>query len=71
MNWGDIDTIRDAFCGYDPAPARDDVAGRAREASRLGMRKLYERRRKAGLNARGKPLRAAQKTNLRFKLSWR
>ena len=69
--WGDIDIVRNAICGYDPAPVASDAAGRAREASRLAMRKLYARRRAAGLNAHGKPFAASNKTNLRLKFQWR
>ena len=55
--WDSIDQIRNQICGYDePMQVATPVQNRAREASRLAMRRLYDRRRAMGLNAHGKPL---------------
>ena len=60
--WDNIEQIRNRIAGYE----LEIISGskyNQREASKLAMRKLYARRRKAGLNAHGKPFSAKQRTN--------
>ena len=67
MNFSDFYQIRLAIQGHDELPAtRNEFGDKARERSKLLMRKLYARRRTMDLNAHGKPLRNPEKTNLRF-----
>lgn len=69
--WDEIDIVRNAICGYAPASvAANSAAERARLASKLAMRRLYARRRAAGLNAHGKPLAVPSRTNKRWKFKF-
>jgi hypothetical protein len=63
--WSDFETIRNAIA-YEDEPAQP-AAITTRERSRLAMRRLYAKRRAAGLNAHGKPYAVAQRINRRFR----
>jgi hypothetical protein len=69
--WHDIDSIRQSVAGYDDPQPLPDAAQRAREASRLAMRRLYDKRRRMGLNAHGKPFKVRQRANWRFTIDKR
>ena len=68
--WDEIDAVRNAICGYAPAPVATDAAARARLASKLAMRRLYARRRAEGLNAHGRPLAVPSRANKRWKFNF-
>ena len=53
--WDTIDQIRNQIAGYEPEVLASDFKSRQREASRIAMLKLYAKRRRLGLNARGLP----------------
>ena len=57
MMWDEIDALRNEIAGYDePVKLKpNDRKSKQRECSRKCMRRLYDARRKAGLNAHGKP----------------
>jgi ribosomal protein L44E len=65
--WDQIEQIRNEIAGYEPEVVGIQALSQ-REKSKLAMRKLYARRRKAGLNAHGKPFSVKQRTNKRWKL---
>ena len=63
--WDCIEQIRNDISGYE-SEIVSPVQNKAREASRIAMRKLYARRRAAGLNAHGKPFSVKQRTNKKY-----
>jgi hypothetical protein len=65
--WDSIEQIRNQISGYEPEVIQCSGYDQ-RKASRLAMRKLYARRRRAGLNAHGKPFSVKQRANKKRRL---
>lgn len=69
MSWDDFDSVLARVEGRDESTGKNKPT-KANVAARNGMRRLYAERIAKGLNAHGKPLKAAWKRNNRYGWRW-